>query len=192
VLLRQTGSIAPGRVRDWLTPGFAGVMLVALGVAWAIPVSRAAWFANLGALSQTRAELAVYHWPEWGSQDELRRSGRIDLKPAIELYEQALAFDKTNATANRRMGQIEFALGEYDAACGNIQIAYKVAPYQRATRQFLGECYAITGQIDRAAELWRSIDLGQGQLTVRWASYASLNDKERAARIEQATRHVMK
>ena len=162
---------------------FALVTAFALAL---LPASRAAFQANLGALAQTRAELSRYRWPEWPIQDALRRSPEVDLEPAIARYEAALALDPDNVTANRRLGQIELSRGQYGAATDHLENALAAAPWQRATRQLLGESYAINGQTELAAKLWRTMDLAQGQLAARLWWYEHIGDAERARRLAEA------
>jgi tetratricopeptide (TPR) repeat protein len=143
--------------------------------------------ANLGAVAQAQAELSVYHWPEWAFQDAVRRSPKVNLAPAIAHYQVALALDPANVTANRRLGQIELSLGQYDSACRHLQTAYAIAPSQRANRQFAGECFALSSDIKQATTLWKTIDTGQQQLKLReWWYTHFAGDQERAARIVQA------
>jgi O-antigen ligase len=164
-----------------------GVAAFLLLVTSFLPGMRAASEANLGALAQTRAELAVYRWPEWPFQDAVRRSEKVDLTAAITHYRAALALDPANATANRRLGQIELSFEQYDEATRHLSAAYTVAPGQRATRQLLGECYAINGDVDRAVALWKTVDTSQMQLELRkWWYSDYLGEQARAARLTQA------
>ena len=165
--------------------GVAGALAIA---ALMLPGGRALIQANLGALAQTRAELSAYQWPAWPIQDALRRSPEIDLAPAIARYEAALALDPRNVAANRRLGQIELSRGQYGVAKDHLENALAVAPWQRATRQLLGESYAINGQTELAAKLWRTVDLGQGQLAGRLWWYEHIGDAERARRLTAALR----
>jgi O-antigen ligase len=142
--------------------------------------------ANLGALAQTRAELSIYRWPEWPIQDALRRSSEVDLTPALARYRTTLALDADNVTANRRMGQIELSWGEYEAARKHLETAYAAAPDQRATRQMLGEVYALAGEVERAVPLWETLDLGQQQLDIRRWWYEYIGEPQGAARIADA------
>jgi predicted Zn-dependent protease len=158
-----------------------------LAAASLTPGVQAAFKANLGAVVQTQVELTGYHWPDSKFQDAIRRSSKHRLAPAIVWYQSALATDATNATANRRLGQIALSLGQYDAAQVYLAAAFAAAPNQRATRQMLGECYAMAGEIEQAAQLWRTMDIGQGQLMVRQWWYGDfLGEWERAGRIAQA------
>ncbi len=168
-----------------------GALGIALGLtALLLPAARATAQANLGAVLQTRAELSVYRWPTWPLQDALRRSPQVDLAPAIARYQAALALDPGNVTANRRLGQIELARGEEAAARQHLEAAYAAAPEQRATRQLLGESYAIAGDVERAAALWRTVDVSQQQLELRRWWYEHIGEEERAHWIQRAARQA--
>ena len=78
----------------------------------------------------------------------------IDLSSPIANYEQALALNSNNATANRRLGQIELSLGDYEEALSHLLAAYEMTPWDNATRQLLGEAYIVNGQVDDGAALW--------------------------------------
>ena len=79
------------------------------------------------------------------------------------------------------------ARGEIDAACDHLQQANASAE-QRATRQMLGECYALRGEVERAVELWRTIDLSQGQLYAReWWYGTHLASPNQAQALKQAS-----
>jgi O-antigen ligase len=169
----------------WVSIGGGVAVTVALAVLL-LPGPRADFRANLGAVAQTQAELSVYRWPEWSIQDAVRRSPDVNLAPAIAHYEAALALDRANVTANRRLGQIELSLGQYRAARRHLEAAYAAAPSQRATRQLLGESYALEGDTERAAALWRTVDVSQGQLKLRQRWYDQIGELEQGARLARA------
>lgn len=170
---------------DWsLTAALALAGAFALVVF--LPSGRAALQVNLGAVAQTRAELSVYTWPAWSIQDELRRSPAIDLGPAITRYQAALDRDPRNDAANRRLGQIELSRGQYDVARAHLEAAYAAAPRHRATRQMLAESYAIAGEVERAAELMRTVDTSAGQIDARVFWYERIGEPERAEWLRQA------
>ena len=148
-----------------LMAALAPLAAVVLIFAW--PGSRSAWQANLGSVAQTQAELFLYTWPEWPIQDALRRSPAVDLTPAITRYQAALAFDPAQPAANRRLGQIALSQGEQAQAQRLLEASYASDPHHPATRLLLGELYALAGAPERAAELWRSLDLSMGQLDAR-------------------------
>ena len=165
------------------------IAILALGL---LPGTRAAFQANLGALAQTRAELAVYHWPDTPLQDALRRPvafstvSDIDLGRAIGRYRAALALNPANAAANRRLGQIELSRGQYVEAQMHLTAANAAAPAQRATRQLLAEAYAIGGEIERAVPLLRTVDLSQGQVSLRTWWYDALGETANAEAVRAA------
>ncbi len=166
---------------------FVLTLTLALALTLALlPGTRAAFQANMGAVAQGRAELGVYEWPKWPIQDALRRSAEVDLAPAVARFEAALALNPANVTANRRLGQIALSRGEEAAARQHLEAAAAAAPDQHATRLLLGESYAIAGEIDRAAALWRGLDLSQGQIPLREWWYAHLGQPDHAARIAAA------
>ena len=174
------------------TPVFWSAAAILTLVVVCIPNLRAVFQANLGALIQTRAELAVYRWPDWPIQDALRRSPEVKLDSAIGHYQAALILDPANVIANRRLGQIELSRGQYESARYHLEAAYKAAPAQRATRQLLGECYAVAGELEHAAALWRTVDVSQGQLSARQWWYEHLGEQAYATQVAQATAAVSK
>ena len=180
--LRQV--VNPRRVRWASLAGSLLAMLILAGLL--LPGSRAAFLANLGAVAQARAELGAYRWPDWPMQDALRRSGQVELAPALARYQAALALDPTNPTANRRMGQMALSWGDYPAARVYLEAAYAAAPSQRPTRQLLGECYAVAGELQAAAALWRGVDTSLGQLALRQAWYEWIGEPQHAAWVAQA------
>jgi tetratricopeptide (TPR) repeat protein len=168
---------------------WSGAVFLSLAVV-CIPSLQAVLQANLGALMQTRTELASYEWPDWPIQDALRRSSEVQLDSAIQHYQAALALDPANVTANRRLGQIELSRGQYELAWQHLEMAYAAAPSQRATRQLLGECYAVAGDVERATALWRTVDVSQGQLMARQWWYEHLGEQEQALWVARAAMAV--
>jgi tetratricopeptide (TPR) repeat protein len=150
-----------------------------------VPAMRAAVTANSAALAQTQRELAVYRWPAWPVQDALRRTPIVDAASLVEEYRQALAL-APNASASMRLGQIELSLGDYESARAHLAAAYETAPSRPAVRQLLGEALAITGDVDGAANLWRTLPLGADQLQIREGWYRLIDEPQLAARIHQA------
>ncbi len=170
-------------------PGAAGLLAAALilaACAALLPATRAAFQANLGAVLQTRAELAGYTWPQWPIQDALRRSPAVNLAPAEARYTAALALAPGNAVANRRMGQIALSRGRYDAARRYLEAAYAAAPWQSPVLLLLGEAYAVTGDPARGAALWRTAGSAPDRAEGRAWWYRSINEPERAAWVAEA------
>ena len=147
---------------------------------------RAAWDANLGAVAQTRVELSVYHWPEWGWQDQVRRLPTVNLEPAEELLHAALAENADNLTALRRLGQIALSRGDFAQAQRLLLVAYQVNPQDRLVRQLLGECYALDGELSDAVRMWQDIDVTHDQLGLRQAWYQALGNSRDLQRMQEA------
>jgi tetratricopeptide (TPR) repeat protein len=163
--------------RDAAAVGFALVLALAAAVLWRGPLlSRLT--SNLAAVRQTQVELSDYSWPAWPIQDEVRR--HVDLGPVVALYERALALDAGNASANRRLGQIELSLGQYAAAMEHLQAAYAAGASSQTTRQLLGEAYLANGHEEEGLALWASVSNKQAQLDIRVWWYEHIGDKERA------------
>ncbi len=179
----------PGRPN--LALAAAATLVVAGALLALLPAGRAVVHTNLGALAQTQAELALYQWPQWPLQDELRRTRTVDLAPIFARYQAALAEDPGNAAANRRLGQIELSLGQYDAARRHLEAAYATAPGHRATRQLLAESYAIDGDLERAAALLRTVDTNLNQVDARIFWYNHVGQPERAEMIRLAQEMAM-
>ncbi|MBK8047617.1 MAG: hypothetical protein IPK16_11135 [Anaerolineales bacterium] len=151
-----------------------------------LPGSRAQWFANLGAVSQARAELGQFRWPLWQIQDELRRDEKIDLSQAEGFYNRALAANPDNVTALRRLGQIAVSRGDWQLAQSHLEHGYSLEQEQNGIRQLLGEVYAVTGRLDAAATLWGTVDNRQQQLQARQWWYSYINDPAAAANVQAA------
>jgi tetratricopeptide (TPR) repeat protein len=176
-------TVAPDLIRGgwwWvlLLVGLAGLLF------WGRSSLIGAWYANLGAVAQSRAELAAYDWRQWGIQDNIRQS--VDLQPAVTYFEQALAANPNQATAHRRLGLIALSRADYAAALTHLQQAYRLAPWDNATRQWLGEAYIVNGRIPEGAALWQTVITNNGQLSHRLYWYGQLDDPQRLAWVQEA------
>jgi tetratricopeptide (TPR) repeat protein len=197
----EVGALAARPYLSTLTFALSSTLALTLALTL-LPAARAAFQANLGALAQTRAELSVYRWPVYPIQDALRRQAPgspppVNLGPAIARYRAALALDPDNAAANRRLGQIELSQGDYIAAQTRLEAAYHAAPDQRATRQLLGESYAIAGRTAEAAALWATVGgmdwqdrTGRQAFDLRAWWYGAVGETANQQRIAQAIRQL--
>jgi hypothetical protein len=165
----------------WLALAACAVLTLAL--LWRNPLLSLV-ASNRAAVLQSRAELSGYTWPEWPIQDEVRR--HVDLGLVVALYEGALAFNPGNATANRRLGQIELSLGQYEEALGHLQAAYAAEPWSQTTRQLLGEAYLANGRLEEGRALWAGVSNQEAQLDIRVWWYEHIGEQERAEWMRQA------
>jgi hypothetical protein len=152
------------------------VVMTALFLIYRMPLL-SFYYSNLANGQQSRLELSQYSWPAWPLQDEVRR--QTDLSQPIANYHNALTYDPYNPSANRRLGQIELSLADYDNALTHLQSAYASTPWDNASRQLLGEAVAVHGQTAEAAALWQTINNAQGQLDARIFWYQYIEDTQR-------------
>jgi O-antigen ligase len=183
-LAAPAGARNEGESRRWLMALPAGLGLaMLLALVWRGPLLSLV-FSNLGAVHQSQAELSVYEWPAWPIQDALRRE--LDLGQPVAEFERALALDPNNASANRRLGQIELSLGEYEDALRHLEAAYAAEPWSPTTQLMYGEALIVNGRLDEGQAQWAALSPGEGQFQVRAFWYRHIGDDQRADWIEQA------
>lgn len=140
----------------------------------------AMWYANLGSVAQTRIELAAYAFPD-RLVEYTRKSA--DLSEAESFFNQALAFDRGNVTANQRLGALALARAQYNAAQGYLEPAYARDPGNVVTWQLLGDAYLAQGRMDEAYAFWSRVDGAASKLDIEASvRYDPIGDRERAAR----------
>jgi hypothetical protein len=172
--------------RRWATSGglAAGVALVALILAVAIwwrPML-GAWYADLGALEQSRVELSAYDPNHFDSPtlDQVRQHANLDR--AIALLEQAAQIDPANPTARQRLAAIELSRGQYASALNEIQAAWEAGYQDQVTRKLLGDAYVANGRPKEAAQLVKGLSWADGRLTGQALYRYEVNhDYQRAA-----------
>lgn len=108
-----------------------------------------AWYANLGALQQTKAEL---------SPDLAASTREAAIKSAINNFSSALAVYPAQPVANRRLGLMALDRENFETAAVYLGRAYSQEPGNQATLKALGYAYLWTGQLDLAKPLLRQID----------------------------------
>ncbi len=126
-------------------------LLVVAGLLYRTPIA-AAWYADLGTVSQAQEELR--HWPDVQA-DEVRTSG--DLSEAIDDFQRALTLAPNNRTANRRLGLIALARRDYVVAVTALERAYHAGPGDRTVWPALATAYVATSQIEQALPLLRAL-----------------------------------
>lgn len=160
--------------------------ILALALLCSGPGAGEKFYTNLGVLSQTKAELHQYHWPTWPIQDEMRRKKVVDLATTTVYYQTVLQINPFNATVHARLGQIALSQGNYPVALAHLKEAYRVAPTRDSIRRLLGEVYAVTGDVQQAAMLWRSVHLEYSQVKDRLWWYGYLKANQEVQWIQQA------
>ncbi len=123
-----------------------------------------AWYANMGALEQTRAELAP------GLSQPARE--QITLQ-AVDTFARALGVESTQRVANRRLGLLALNRDNFEIAVLYLEKAYPYEPHNQATLKALGLAYLWTGRLDEAEPLLQQLD-NQGGLVEElgyWATW---------------------
>lgn len=162
----------------WGTVAAGGVVLVA--IFWR-PIG-AAWFANLGALHQTWAELSRYDYNHFDrlTLDEIRRE--VDLSAAEHFFLQALALDPGQVTARTRLAEIALSRGQYDQALVHAQAAWDAGHHDRVTRLLLGDALVAAGDVEAGVDIVRGLEWAEGRLDFQaWYRYSLGQDYRRAA-----------
>jgi lipopolysaccharide biosynthesis regulator YciM len=162
----------------------AGVALAALlfvGVTWQRQLT-AAWYANLGALEQSRVELSAYDPNHFDNPtlDQVRQ--RANLDRATALFERAAQIDPANPTARQRLATIKLSRGQYASALYEMQAAWDAGHHDAVTRKLLGDAYVANGRVKEAAQLVQGLAWADGRLAGQaWYRYEQSHDYQRAA-----------
>lgn len=169
-----------GRWPFW-PAGVAALFLAGLLILLWRPLA-ASWYANLGAVHQTRVELQAYDHSRFDDPtlDEVRQ--QEDLSQAVGNLERALALDSSQVTARTRLSQITLARGDYHAALRHAQAAWDAGYRDRVTRLVLGDALVAQGRIEEAARVVRGLERAQARLEGQaFYKYERQGDWQRAA-----------
>lgn len=125
---------------------------------------RAQLFSNFGALQQTSAELGVYDPRDFNTKTLEDVRGEVDLSTAMMFFQNALAFNSTNRTANQRMAEINFSRGEYDTAYRYVDALWSVGFRDDVTRMLRSDILIATGNPEEAGRLVVGIPFGKERI----------------------------
>lgn len=162
----------------WLFSLFAGVL--ALGAMGWRPLL-GALYANLGAVSQARVELAVYDQERFHDPtlDQVRQ--REDLSRAERWFGLALIRNPANATARQRLASIALARGTYEEALMHMATAWQGGRRDSVTRLLLGDALVALGHVEEAAETVRGLKWAKSRLDGQaWSRYWVRGQREQA------------
>jgi len=172
-------------VRVIAVPVIALALIAAL-VAFRTPLT-AAWHANLGALAQTRAELAVYDPQNFGDPtiDEARR--RVDTSEAEAHFRTALALAPDQPAAASRLSLLARARGDYGAALALLAPLVAGGADDRVTRLLYGDALVANGEVAAAASVVDGLPFARSRLLGQaWEYDVLLDDPQRAAWANEA------
>lgn len=141
----------------------------------------AAWYANLGAVAQTKAELRVYdplHFDD-PDLDQVRR--QVELADA-EAYLERAAASPGHPSARRRLAAIALARGAYEQALALMQVSWDAGHRDAPTRLLYGDALVANGYVAQAAQVIAGQDWAIPRLEGQaWSRYWAREDWERAA-----------
>lgn len=182
--LAVSGAVTPVH---WLAALGLGVGLL-LALTEGHPV--AAWYANQGAIAQTRAELTLYdpeHFAEL-EMDEVRR--RADLGTAEASLLKALDTPE-HGTAPRRLAAIRLARGNYADAYRIMQTSWEAGNRDDGTRLLYGDALVANGHPAIAAEIIRGVPFALERLEGQaWSRYRQNEQWEELAYAYEAIAHL--
>ena len=135
------------------------VLLLMLGVNTNKVISH--WYANLGAVQMSQAELKNFPTNQWETSEIVSR-----LEPAQSTLQTALQYEPQNQTANYRLGLISMLRRDFKSAAANLEAAYQDTPNHRGIIKNLGYCYVWLGDLDKAQKLLDRIPEAQNEMKV--------------------------
>ena len=135
------------------------VLILMLWVNLDTVISR--WYANLGAVQMSQAELKNFPANQWATSNMVHK-----LEPAESTLQDALQYDPQNQTANYRLGLISMLRQDFKTAAANLETAYQEAPNHRGIIKSLGYCYVWLGNMDKAQTLLDQIPEAQNEMKV--------------------------
>jgi O-antigen ligase/Tfp pilus assembly protein PilF len=126
----------------------------------------AAFYTNLGALDETRADTTI-------QPNLIRDDHDAYVDSAQSEYRQALQYDPDYPNANRRLGNLLVDLGAYGAAIPLLEKAYTMEPNYQATIKGLGLAYTWAGQTQEAACMFKDLSdvTAMNQELYTWQGY---------------------
>jgi hypothetical protein len=137
-------------LRPLVTLAPLAIVVVALGLIWQRDAVMGAWYANLGAVAQARAELRQYAFPD-RTPEMVRRTPALAL--AEQNYRDALRFDPGNLTANQRLGMIALTRGDYEAAQSYVETARGSNSADPLTLRLEANLYIAQGKKTEACQI---------------------------------------
>lgn len=145
----EPGEYSRNLYRLWRGGVITAVILIVVGMTIFWRPLRAAWYANLGSIQQTWAELSP-------DLDDATREAAT--RAAVDDFARALNVRPVQPVANRRLGLMALDRQNFETAVLYLEQAYGQEPGNQATLKALGLAYVWTGQLDRAESLLRQRD----------------------------------
>jgi hypothetical protein len=146
---------------SWYRVGFGLLLTVIVVLALNRNKILSLWYANLGAIEMSQAELKDFPANEWRTSEFVPRLGLAE-----NTFQTTLRYQPHNQTANYRLGLISMLRQDFNAAAVNLEVAHKEAPNHRGIMKSLAYCYAWLGEIDKAQTLLDQIPEAKHEMEV--------------------------
>ncbi len=140
-----------------------------------------AFYANLGAIEQTRLEMSVYNPDNFqnNSLDQVRQ--RLSLGGVQGLLRQSLSWNPENRVALLRLGDISLSLNDVSSAQEALQPAWDAGYRDDRTRLLYGDLLVMQGQVKEAASIQMGVPWAVARLSGQaWYRYWVNDDYRRA------------
>ncbi len=159
--------------------GLAVLAIVAvLAVTRGLPL--AAWYANLGAVAQTQAELQLYDPLHFDALDLDQVRRQVDLTEAQVHLERAVRWP-AHPTASRRLAAIALARDAYGDALALMQASWDAGHRDAPTRLLYGDALVANGYVAEAVQVVAGLPWAAARLEGQaWSRYWVREDWERA------------
>ncbi len=145
----------------------------------------AVWYANLGSVHMSKAELRGFPTNKFEALAE---------RDAFEHFEgyffQALSQDPENITANYRLGLLASQKGDFSTAVTYLEEAYQGNNHHRGIRKALGYNYAWDAQPGQAAEILKGIPEAKQELETYVWWWGTQSRKDLASNSRVALEHL--
>lgn len=142
---------------------FCLLALAAAGLLFWKPLL-AAWYANLGAVSMARVQLAG-----WQAGQINQNLDAVAPPDAAARFEQTLALYPANLTALYRLGMISYQRRDYPAASEYLEAVFVQQSAHHGVRKVSSYALAWQGRLDEAAERLAGVSEAQSEMvTFTW------------------------
>ncbi len=126
-------------------------IIIGLSIVFIKPLL-ATWNANIGAVQMAKVELENWPTEEWVNGNQ-----SVSYEQATNHLIRSISLEKSNQTANYRLGLILIAARDYPEAAKFLETARLSAPNHRGITKSLGYCYVWLGQFNEASRLLSDI-----------------------------------
>ena len=140
-----------------------------------------AFFANLGAIDQTRLEMSNYNPDNFqkDSLDQVRR--RLSLNGVENLLHKSLVWNPKNRVALLRLGDIALSYDDESSAEEALQAAWDAGYRDNRTRLLYGDLLVMQGDVETAASVQKGVAWAEWRMSGEaWYGYWQNNDYRRA------------